>query len=332
MNLSILVSKILITLVLIFGSILAHTNTLLEKEIDFIHKNKEKVLSYKNITIKDSFISYKEQGVGPTVLLLHGAPDSSLSWNEIIPILAKSGYRVIAPDLIGMGFSGKPSIEYTFEEVQDYLDKFIEKINIHDLIIVGHDVGAILGGDYARRNSSNVKGFVFMEAPLFAVPSYEELSRVNPDFSNFLKAIKTPNVGEDLIINQNILIDGFLFQQIERPLMAFEKQLYQAPFLYAPLRRILLMFARNLPVAGEPKAAFDLYNLRSNWMQTTNIPILIPYAEPGMAINKDLANFFAQTSKSVSSKFVSKGKHFFFIDRPKETTKVLLQWLHEIGM
>ena len=48
------------------------------------------------------------EGSGPTVLLLHGFPDSAYLWRHQIPVLTTAGYRVIAPDQRGFGDSDQP--------------------------------------------------------------------------------------------------------------------------------------------------------------------------------------------------------------------------------
>ena len=47
-------------------------------------------------------------GEGPAILLLHGFPDSNALWRDVIPLLVKAGYRVIAPDQRGFGVSDAP--------------------------------------------------------------------------------------------------------------------------------------------------------------------------------------------------------------------------------
>ena len=58
-------------------------------------------------------IQYIEKGAGDPILFLHGNPTSSYLWRNIIPHLTSVG-RCIAMDLIGMGKSDKPDIEYRF--------------------------------------------------------------------------------------------------------------------------------------------------------------------------------------------------------------------------
>ncbi len=58
------------------------------------------------IEVEGSKIHYVEEGTGDPILFLHGNPTSSYLWRNIIPYAAEMG-RAIAPDLIGMGKSGK---------------------------------------------------------------------------------------------------------------------------------------------------------------------------------------------------------------------------------
>ena len=68
----------------------------------------------KTVDINSSFMSYVDSGSGDVVMFLHGNPTSSFLWRNIIPLLDESS-RCIAPDLIGMGDSGKPeNCGYTF--------------------------------------------------------------------------------------------------------------------------------------------------------------------------------------------------------------------------
>lgn len=63
------------------------------------------------IEVHGSKIHYVDEGSGRPILFLHGNPTSSYLWRNIIPYLKSKG-RCIAPDLIGMGKSDKPDIEY----------------------------------------------------------------------------------------------------------------------------------------------------------------------------------------------------------------------------
>ena len=79
------------------------------------------------IEIEGSQLHYTDNGQGGVVLFIHGVPTSSYLWRNIIPDMSRFS-RCIAVDLIGMGLSSKPDIDYTIHDHIRYIDAFIEKL------------------------------------------------------------------------------------------------------------------------------------------------------------------------------------------------------------
>ena len=117
----------------------------------------------KFVEVHGSKMHYVEEGAGDPVLFLHGNPTSSYLWRNVIPHVSPLA-RCIALDLIGMGKSDKPDLEYRFVEHSRYVDGFIEALGLRNITFVIHDWGSALGFHYARRHEENVKGLAFMEA------------------------------------------------------------------------------------------------------------------------------------------------------------------------
>lgn len=124
------------------------------------------------IEVRGSRMHYVDEGEGEVVLFLHGNPTSSYLWRNIIPHVSAS-HRCIAPDLIGMGKSDKPDIEYRFFDHFEYAERFIEELGLKDLILVIHDWGSALSFYYAMRHESNVRGLAFMEAIIAPIPGWD---------------------------------------------------------------------------------------------------------------------------------------------------------------
>ena len=128
------------------------------------------------VDVHGSRMHYIEAGNGDPVLFLHGNPTSSYLWRNIIPHV-QSHARCIALDLIGMGKSDKPDIDYSFFDHATYVEGFIETLGLQNLTLVIHDWGSALGFHYAMRNEANIKALAFMEAIHNALP---ELGRDAP--------------------------------------------------------------------------------------------------------------------------------------------------------
>ncbi len=106
------------------------------------------------VDVHGSQIHYVEEGSGDPILFLHGNPTSSYLWRNIMPHVQGHG-RCIAMDLIGMGKSDKPDLEYNFFDHAKYVEGFIEKRGLKNLTLVIHDWGSALGFHYAMRNENN---------------------------------------------------------------------------------------------------------------------------------------------------------------------------------
>ncbi len=119
----------------------------------------------KAVDVLGSRMTYLELGEGEPILFVHGNPTSSYLWRNVMPHAA-SGHRAIAIDLIGMGGSAKPDIPYTFDDHYRYFAAFIDALRLDTVTLVGHDWGAALAWEYARRNPTRVRRLAFMEGVL----------------------------------------------------------------------------------------------------------------------------------------------------------------------
>lgn len=86
---------------------------------------------------------------GETIILFHGKNFNGFYWKDIIPKLTAEGFRVVAPDQIGWGKSGKPNIHYSFHLLAANNKKLLDSLKIERAIIVGHSMGGILATRFA---------------------------------------------------------------------------------------------------------------------------------------------------------------------------------------
>jgi pimeloyl-ACP methyl ester carboxylesterase len=110
------------------------------------------------VEIEGVRVHYHEAGEmsAPAVLLIHGFCASNFVWNEVLVPLAQAGFRVVAPDLVGFGFSGKPGGgEYTIEAQARILVGLLDALGIECATFVGSSYGgavaAVCALDYVAR-------------------------------------------------------------------------------------------------------------------------------------------------------------------------------------
>jgi pimeloyl-ACP methyl ester carboxylesterase len=108
---------------------------------------------------------YEDHGDGDPVVLIHGWPLSSASWEKQVPVLLDAGYRVIAYDRRGFGYSSRPAAGYNYDVMAEDLHRVIDKLNLRDAALVGFSMG---GGEVARYlgkyGSGRISKAVFMSA------------------------------------------------------------------------------------------------------------------------------------------------------------------------
>ncbi len=94
-------------------------------------------------------IHYMDEGPHDAhpVLLLHGEPSWSYLYRKMIPVLAKAGHRIIAPDLVGFGRSDKPASreDYTYQHHVDWLVGLLTALELQNITLVCQDWGGLLG-------------------------------------------------------------------------------------------------------------------------------------------------------------------------------------------
>ncbi|MDX8510819.1 haloalkane dehalogenase [Mesorhizobium captivum] len=285
-------------------------------------------LRHSEVAVLDSAMSYLEAGTsGPTVLFLHGNPTSSYIWRNIIPHVAPVG-RCIAPDLIGYGQSGKPDIDYRFFDHVRYLDAFIEALDIKDVVIVAQDWGTALAFHLAARRPQRILGLAFME---FIRPfEHWEDFHQRQQARELFKALRTPGVGEKLVLEDNVFVEKVLPASVLRTMSDEEMAAYQAPFATPQSRKPVLRLPRELPIEGQPAdvAAISEHDHRA--LRLSSCPKLLFAGDPGALISPQAARQFAAELKNCRFFNLGPGAHYLQEDHADAIGSAIAGWLPEI--
>lgn len=269
-------------------------------------------------------MAYVDEGDGEPIVFLHGNPTSSYLWRNVMPHLEDQG-RVIAPDLIGMGDSGKlaPSdaTTYRFVEHREYLDDLLRELGVStDVTLVLHDWGSALGFDWANRHRDAVKGIAYMEA-IVAPLTWEQWPKAaTPPFQAFRS-----DEGEKMILEQNAFIEMILPTSILRKLTDEEMNEYRRPFAESGEgRRPTLTWPRQLPIAGEPADVVEIVESYGAWLSRSEIPKLFIDAEPGAILRGHARDFCRSWPNTTEAKVA--GIHFVQEDSPDEIGTAIADW------
>ena len=120
-------------------------------------------LRVKSVQLTSGEIRFVDEGIGPTVCLLHGAPMTSLAFVRLIRELRKS-YRVIAPDLPGFGASiATPSFGATLDAYSDFVADFCRVLQLHRFYVYVNDSSACIAFPALAKLGDNLAGIVIAD-------------------------------------------------------------------------------------------------------------------------------------------------------------------------
>jgi pimeloyl-ACP methyl ester carboxylesterase len=126
---------------------------------------------------------YLTAGQGPAVVLLHGYAETSRMWRPIIPVLAKK-FRVIAPDLPGIGDSSIPADGLDMKSAATRIHALVRSLDVEKARVVGHDIGLMVAYAYAAQFPAETEKLVLMDAFLPGVAGWEAIYN-NPGIWHF---------------------------------------------------------------------------------------------------------------------------------------------------
>ena len=278
----------------------------------------------RRVAVLDTEMSYVDTGQGDSIVFLHGNPTSSYLWRNIIPYLSAHG-RCLAPDLVGMGQSGKsPTQAYRFVDHARYLDAWFEALNLtSNVTLVVHDWGSALGFHRATRYPEQIKAIAYLEA--IAMPlRWEDFGEAGGIFRG-LRSQK----GEQMILDENFFVETVLPRSILRKLSDQELAVYRAPFLEREARLPMLVWPRQIPIEGEPADVTAIAESYGKAMSRSALPKLLIVGEPG-ALMKGRTLEFCRTWPNQTEVTV-KGVHFLQEDSPDEIGKALQEFVKSTG-
>jgi haloalkane dehalogenase len=276
----------------------------------------------KYVEVLGSQMHYVDEGEGKPILFIHGNPTSSYLWRNIIPYLEPHG-RAVAVDLIGMGLSDKPDIDYRFVDHAKYLEAFIEKLGLNNVTLVLHDWGTALGFNYAMQNEDNVKGIAFMEAILMPLTWDQFPDDVRETFRMF----RDPEIGYDLIVNENFFVEQILPGAIIRNLTEEEMDRYREPFKIVEDRKPVWVWPNEIPIDGQPTDVHQIVTNYSQWLQETPLPKLLFYADPGAITNALAVEWSKANLENLETVDLGRGIHYLQEDHPNAIGKALSSWI-----
>ncbi|MEV4319716.1 haloalkane dehalogenase [Actinocrispum sp. NPDC049592] len=276
-----------------------------------------------SVPVLDSTMYYEEIGDGTPVVFLHGNPGSSHLWRKVLAAMNMPA-RLLAPDLIGMGRSGKPDIPYRFADHARYLDAWLDDLG--PVVLVGHDWGGALAFDWAARHPDRVRGVAFLET-IVRPMSWAELGDAPRARA---EAMRGPE-GERLVQN---FVESAFTGGVLNPVTAEDMAAYLAPYPTPESRRPVLEWARSLPLDGSPADVATRVEEYGKWLATSvDVPkLLLTFdSSPTLLIGPDMAAWCQQNIAALETQHCGPAGHHAPEDQPEAIAKALTTWAAPLG-
>jgi haloalkane dehalogenase len=275
--------------------------------------------------VLDSYLAHTEAGQGRPVVFLHGNPTSSHLWRNVIPHVADQA-RCIAPDLIGMGASGKPDIPYRFADHATYLDAWFDRLGLDNVVLVGHDWGGALAMDWAARHPERVRGIALLETFLRPMTWAE----YPPRAVDFFRTLRTAGAGERMALDDNWFIETGL-RATSPGISDADLDIYRAPYPDRAARRPLLQWPREIPLDGAPADVAARFTAYDDWLAASvDTPKLLLTAQPGNLVGPAMVDWARANIAALSVVPVGPAGHHAPEDQPDAIGQAIADWLRKL--
>lgn len=210
---------------------------------------------------------YLDEGSGEPLLLVHGNPTWSFYWRNVVLGL-RDGYRVLAVDHVGCGKSDKPrNYSYRLATHVDNLCHLVEKLDLRNVTLIGHDWGGAIGMGAVTRLPGRFGRIVLMNTAAF----------LSSRIPKRIRLCRTPLLGPLMIRGANLFVRAALRSATERPEI-FTPQVragYLAPYDSWANRVAVLRFVQDIPLSPKHPSYHALQEIEVALPRCRSLPVLL---------------------------------------------------------
>lgn len=244
---------------------------------------------------------------GPTALLVHGWPESSYMWRDVLPAIAAAGWRAVAPDLPGYGDSPADP-PGTWERHMEALDRFVAELDLPPVALVVHDWGVLIGLRWACDHPHRVRALVISDGGFFADRRWHDLANL----------LRTPGEGERVMDSYTRdAFDGAL-RAVSSGMVDEALDEYWKAFTTPERRRGALELYRS----GD----FDKLEPYDGRLAALGLPALIVWGERDGFAGVKMAHRFHEQLAGSRLEILPAG-HFVWEDEPEATAALVCEFL-----
>lgn len=284
-------------------------------------KDEELILRFSSdlVKVRGANIHCLRGGLGPPLLLVHGFPQDWREWQHIMPRLSER-FTVVAIDLRGVGRSRVIAGGYSKAEVAEDIHELVERLNMKQVYVVGHDIGGMVAYAYARKWPGDLRGVMILDTSLPGIDPWIDLNTI-PLLWHF-HFHQVPVLPEALVMGRQAIYFrlGFFDRFCLRPQTITDKDVKHYAESYANETQLhaAFEFYRTFPKDG-------LFN--QLYRKTLNLPIVLAGGDHSLGpMNlRTLTALKALGCVNVKSELIADSGHYVVDEQPLAVIELIEQ-------
>jgi pimeloyl-ACP methyl ester carboxylesterase len=281
----------------------------------------------RRLTVNGRRMAYIDEGPGEArpVLLLHGNPTWGFLYRDFVAPLTAAGYRVIAPDCIGAGYSDKPRLDAAYSLAHHIADlvSLIDQLNLTGMALVGQDWGGPQGVGAALQRLDRVAALTLMNTWLFT--DYKGRFHTSPRPWTTWHA---PILGPYFLKRLKALSHGGPAATTRRAMTPAEARGYHHVYDERESETVTLTWPRSIPLREGDRAWADMAWIQSQLPRLAKLPIQLIWAPEDQVFPIEYANRLKELLPHAEGPVTfDTAAHFLQDDRGPDIAPQIVAWL-----
>ncbi len=264
----------------------------------------------------ESDLHYLDEGKGEPVLCLHGNPTWSFFFRNIVKELSKT-HRVIVPDHLGCGFSGRPlDFPYRLADHITNIERLAETLQLDNITLVVHDWGGAIGLGFALKKLSRIRRLIVCNSAAF----------LSNDIPKRISILRSELTNDILIRRANVFSLGALFMATSKGLKPEVKRAYLFPYDTYDKRIGVAAFVKDIPGNATHPSYGTLQNIEKQ-MHLLRVPTLFLWGAKDFCFHLGFLKKWQALFPHGETKVLSEAGHYLLEDEPVKSVEAIVNFV-----
>jgi haloalkane dehalogenase len=291
----------------------------------------ERIIPYEQraLVVNGRTMAYVDEGPpdGRPVLLLSGNPTWGYLYRDFFAPLAGAGYRAIAPDWIGAGYSDHPRVDAALTLAHHVADlvSLLDQLELRDFVLVGQDWGGPQGVGAVLQRIERLGALVLMNTWLFTGSVGKFHSSPRP-----WTTWHAPLIGQALMKRAKVLSHHGPSALSQRGMSETEARAYHHVFDEPESDTVVLTWPRTIPMREEDRGWRDMLEIERRLPELAGTPTLLLWAPGDNVFPLEYAERLKQLLPHAEGPVTfDRAAHFLQDDRGPDLAAAIVAWLAE---